>query len=67
MEKRFKSYKTQRQIEWLSDRGSIYRDKSVQNIARNLGLKPCYTAPYSPSSSGMAEAFVGPIQNQNSY
>ncbi|BBH53984.1 transposase [Fluviispira sanaruensis] len=34
--------------EWLSARGSIYRDKSVQNIARSLGLKPCYAAPYSP-------------------
>jgi putative transposase len=67
VEKRFKSYKTKRQIEWLSDRGSIYRDKSVQNIARNLGLKPCYTAPYSPSSNGMAEAFVGTFKRDYVY
>jgi putative transposase len=67
VEKRFKNLKTQRQIEWLSDRGSIYRDKSVQNLARNLGLKPCYTAPYSPSSNGMAEAFVGTFKRDYVY
>lgn len=67
VEKRFQGYKTQRQIEWLSDRGSIYRDKSVQNIARNLGLKSCFTAPYSPSSNGMAEAFVGTFKRDYIY
>ena len=67
VEKRFKNLKTQRQIEWLSDRGSIYRDKSVQNLARNLGLKPCYTAAYSPSSNGMAEAFVGTFKRDYVY
>jgi putative transposase len=56
-----------REIEWLTDRGSIYRDKSVQNLGRSLGLKPCLTAPYSPSSNGMAEAFVGTFKRDYVY
>jgi putative transposase len=67
VEKRFKHLRTPREIEWLTDRGSIYRDKSVQNLGRSLGLKPCFTAPYSPSSNGMAEAFVGTFKRDYVY
>ena len=67
VEKRFNKIRTPRQIEWLTDRGSIYRDKLLQQLARNLGLKPCFTAPYSPSSNGMAEAFVGTFKRDYVY
>jgi putative transposase len=33
---RFKDYKTDRTIEFLSDRGSIYRAHSVKNLAKRL-------------------------------
>ena len=67
VEKRFKSSRLPRQIEWLTDRGLIYRAQKVQECARKLGLKTCYTAPYSPSSNGMAEAFVGSFKRDYVY
>jgi putative transposase len=67
VEHRFGKLSTPRLIEWLTDRGSIYRDKQVRNLAKNLGLKTCYTAPYSPSSNGMAEAFVGTFKRDYVY
>jgi putative transposase len=54
-------------IQWLSDRGAIYRSQETQHRARMLGLKPCFTAAYSPSSNGMAEAFVGTIKRDYVY
>jgi putative transposase len=48
VENRFGEIKAPRQIEFLSDRGSIYRAYNVQNLARQLGLKSCLTAAYSP-------------------
>ena len=57
LEKRFKNYKTPHQIEWLTDKGSIYRDKSVQNIVISLGLKTCYTAQCNSSSNGILDLF----------
>jgi putative transposase len=38
-----------RQLEWLTDRGSIYKSKETQQVARDLNLKPCFTAAYSPA------------------
>lgn len=67
VEKRFLEIKTPREIEWLSDRGAIYRALSVQNLARELGLKCCYTAAYSPESNGMAEALVKTIKRDYVY
>ncbi len=64
---RFKDYKTSRTIEFLSDRGSIYRAHSVKNLANHLGLKSCYTAAYSPESNGMSEAFVKTIKRDYVY
>jgi len=64
---RFKTFRTPRQIEFLSDRGSIYRATSVQAIARTLGLKSCYTAAYSPESNGMSEALVKTIKRDYVY
>lgn len=48
VEKRFSDHRANRQIEFLSDRGSIYRAYNVQNLAKQLNLKSCFTAPYSP-------------------
>jgi putative transposase len=64
---RFRCFKAPRQIEFLSDRGSIYRAASVQAIARTLGLKSCYTAAYSPESNGMSEALVKTIKRDYVY
>lgn len=65
--KRFDAFKTPSPIQWLSDRGTIYRALSTQNRARQLGLITCYTAPYSPSSNGMAEALVHTIKRDYVY
>jgi putative transposase len=67
VEKRFSNTRTSRQIEWLTDRGSIYRAYNVQALGRELNLKCCYTASYSPESNGMAEAFVGTIKRDYVY
>ena len=67
VEKRFNKTKASRQIEWLTDRGSIYRAYDVQALARELNLKCCYTASYSPESNGMAEALVGTIKRDYVY
>lgn len=65
--KRFEDYKTPKPIQWLSDRGTVYRAHRTRNTARELGLLTCYTAPYSPSSNGMAEALVHTIKRDYVY
>lgn len=45
-------------IQWLSDNGSCYVAKDTVKFAKTLGFEVCTTAPYSPKSNGMAEAFV---------
>lgn len=65
--KRFEAGKTLRSIQWLSDRGSIYRSKETKDLARDLGLVSCFTAAYSPQSNGMAEAFVGTLKRDYVY
>ena len=67
VEERFQKLKTPRTIEWLSDRGSIYRAIETQQLGKILGLKSCFTAPHSPESNGMAEAFVGTIKRDYVY
>ncbi len=67
VEKRFKSLKTPRQIQWLSDRGAIYRCHETVRMGRYLGLKSCFTAPYTPESNGMSEAFVATIKRDYVY
>lgn len=56
-----------RDIQWLSDRGSIYRAKSVKALGRELNLQCCYTRAYSRESNGMAEAFVKTIKRDYVY
>lgn len=64
---RFESGKTLRDIQWLSDRGSIYRAHETKSLARDLGLISCFTAAYSPQSNGMSEAFVGTLKRDYVY
>ena len=56
-----------REIQWLSDRGLIYRAKSVKELSQHLNLQCCYTRAYSPESNGMAEAFVKTIKRDYVY
>lgn len=67
VEKRFGKLRTDREIEFLSDRGAIYRSYNVQALGKTLGLKSCYTAPYSPESNGMSEALVKTIKRDYVY
>lgn len=68
VEKRFgESLRCPREIQWLSDRGSIYRAKSVKTLSKHLNLQCCYTRAYSPESNGMAEAFVKTIKRDYVY
>lgn len=67
VESRFKTGRADRKIEFLSDRGAIYRAYNVQSFARLLNLKSCFTAAYSPESNGMAEALVKTIKRDYVY
>lgn len=67
VEKRFGALKAPNRIQWLTDRGAVYRALETQYIARNLNLEPCFTAAYSPQSNGMAEAFVKTIKRDYVY
>jgi len=65
--KRFACDEAPNLIQWLSDRGSIYRAHETQRTARSLNLKSCFTAAYSPQSNGMAESFVKTIKRDYVY
>ena len=67
VERRFGGLHTGRQIEFLSDRESIYRSYAVQLLARKTGLKSCFTRAYSPESNGMSEAFLKTIKRDYVY
>lgn len=67
VEKRFGCTRAPRQIEFLSDRGSIYRALKTVEVARSLNLKSCFTAAYSPESNGMAEVLVKTIKRDYVY
>ena len=59
VEARFgKVTKTPHTVQWLSDNGSGYVAHDTVAFGREIGLEVCTTAPYSPESNGMAEAFV---------
>ena len=67
VEKRFGKTNAPRTIQFLSDRGSIYRAIETTAIAAQLNLKSCFTMAYSPESNGMAEAFVKTIKRDYVY
>ena len=52
VERRFNSLQAPRLIQFLSDRGAVYRAKDTIGLARSLNLTSCFTAAYSPESNG---------------
>lgn len=67
VERRFNQSKTPREIQFLTDRGSIYRSPDTVQFARSLGLRSCFTMAYSPESNGMAESLVKTIKRDYVY
>lgn len=67
VESRFPNGKPVRTIEFLSDRGAIYRAHNVVQFTKELNLKSCFTASYSPESNGMSEALVKTIKRDYVY
>ncbi len=67
VEKRFKTTLAPRTIQFLSDRGAIYRARATRELAPQLGLQSCFTMAFSPESNGMAEAFVKTIKRDYVY
>ena len=67
IEKRFNRSTAPRSVQFLSDRGSIYRAKETRAVASMLNLQACFTMAYSPESNGMAEAFVKTIKRDYVY
>lgn len=67
VEKRFGATKATRMIQFLSDRGSIYRAAETRALAKHLTLESCFTMAYSPESNGMAESFVKTIKRDYVY
>jgi putative transposase len=65
--KRFKADSAPRPIQFLSDRGSIYRAKDTVEFGRYMNLRSCFTRPRTPQSNGMAESFVGTIKRDYVY
>ena len=55
VEKRFNSLQAPREIQWLSDRGSIYRATETILTAKNLNLNSCFTSIYILKSHGMKD------------
>ena len=54
-------------VQWLTDNGPGYVARETVYFGRSLGLEICTTAPYSPESNGMAEAFVKTFKRDYAY
>ncbi len=54
-------------IQWLTDNGPGYVAYETVAFGRSLGFEICTTAPYSPESNGMAEAFVKTFKRDYVY
>jgi len=67
VEKRFTETKAPREIQFLTDRGSIYGSKETIQLARSLGLKSCFTMAYTLEINGMAESLVKTIKRDYAY
>jgi putative transposase len=67
IEKRFNQCRTSRGVQFLSDRGSIYRATETRSVATSLNLQSCFMMAYSPESNGMAEALVKTIKRDYVY
>ena len=60
-------FRAPRALQWLSDNGPCYTAKETVEFGRQLGFEVCTTAPYSPESNGMAEAFVKTFKRDYAY
>ena len=68
VEKRFGTVtKVPHLVQWLTDNGPGYVAHETVAFGRLLGLEVCTTAPYSPESNGMAEAFVKTFKRDYVY
>jgi transposase InsO family protein len=68
LEKRFQGQmRVPRALQWLSDNGPCYIARDTVEFGRSLGFEVCTTAPYSPESNGMAEAFVKTFKRDYAY
>ena len=68
IEQRFgEVHKLPHRIQWLSDNGPCYVAKQTVFYGKSLGFEICTTAPYSPESNGMAEAFVKTFKRDYVY
>ena len=56
VEKRFNSTRAPRVIEFLTDRGAIYRARDTKSIGQSLNLQSCFTMAYSPESNQLPRA-----------
>lgn len=65
--KRFGTIEAPKIIQFLSDRGTIYRAKETIELGRHMNLRSCFTRPRTPQSNGMAESFVGTIKRDYVY
>lgn len=54
----FSGVRAGRAIKMRSDNDSAYSACETRTVARQLGLKPCFTTVRSPQSNGISEAFV---------
>ncbi|MBP1804182.1 transposase InsO family protein [Rubellimicrobium aerolatum] len=52
-------------MEMLSDNGSPCTAKDTRILARQLGLKPCFTPGKSPQSNGISEAVVRTLKRDH--
>ena len=42
----------------LTDNGSCYRSHAFRKACRRLGIRQCFTRPYTPRTNGKAERFI---------
>jgi transposase InsO family protein len=67
IEYRFQENSIPWKIQWLTDNGPAYVARETVFFGRSLGFEICTTAPYSPESNGMAEAFVKTFKRDYVY
>jgi putative transposase len=67
IEARFGSKNLPHRLQWLSDNGPAYVARQTVSFGRSVGFEMCTTAPYSPESNGMAEAFVKTFKRDYAY